>query len=443
MKVCFVAPYSYSLFDPSQHYPFGGIEVQAHLLATGLARRNGYDVSFVVFDHDQPSPRNFSGVRVLKYLPSKRSRIFPHPVDFLVPSMLRRSVSTSAGRVVALGQKPLTKPLYHAIMAIQGFIDCVRALRTSGEILRDWLTYHRVWLEGRSAYYRFPNRVETYRLIDADVYIGFGASELMAELAASCRLRGRKFVLFGASDSDFDDSYVPRSMARNYYGCRAGHCHFSLISADHVVVQNDRQKEAAWKHFGQDGTIILNPIDLSVQPNPERPMGERDTILWIGKADMVKRPLLVYDIARACPDLKFKMVINPNRPEVQARLVEERPDNVEIVEMIARSEVPAAMERSILLVNTSRFEGFSNAFLEAFRAGTPVVSLAVDPSRVIDTWGCGRALGGDMDAMIAAIRHLASDKTAWETASASARDYVARHHAIDVIIDQVVEVLGR
>jgi glycosyltransferase involved in cell wall biosynthesis len=135
------------------------------------------------------------------------------------------------------------------------------------------------------------------------------------------------------------------------------------------------------------------------------------------------------------------MVINPNRPEIESILAMEQPENVEIVESIARADVPEAMERSILLINTSLFEGLPNTMLEAFRAGTPVVSLSVDPNQVIETYGCGRVVNGDIAAMAAAVLELATDSGAWEAASSAARDYVMRTHATDVIIDQVIEVV--
>ena len=56
-KVCFVAPHSYSLFHPENHFVFGGIEVQAYLTASELARRADYDVSFVVYDFGKPRSR--------------------------------------------------------------------------------------------------------------------------------------------------------------------------------------------------------------------------------------------------------------------------------------------------------------------------------------------------------------------------------------------------
>jgi len=442
MKVCFVAPYSYSLFDPSRHYPFGGLEVQAHMIATTLARRPGFKVGFVVFDHGQTPCQVIDGVTVQGYLPTRGHRQ-AIPTSFLSLSMLGRRSSVSKGRVVALKNRIQTRPLYSAIMFAQSIIDRLNALWISSRTLLDWLAYPHLWMNGLSAYYQHPNRVETYRVMDADIYVGFGASELMAELAAFCKAHNRKLVLFGVSDSDFADGYVPHSMERNYYGCRAGHCHYSLISADQIIVQNKTQQSKAWDNFGRESDIIVNPINLTAQPNPGNPHRNRETILWIGKADMVKRPLLVFDIARACPGLRFLMVVNPNRPEIEARLEKECPENVNMVPALSRADVPLTMERSLLLINTSRFEGFPNVFLEAFRAATPVVSLQVDPNHVIRDNKSGYCANGDMDRMIEAVTRLASDEVAWVEASRAARDYVDRTHDVDIIVDQIIDVLHR
>ena len=45
-----------------------------------------------------------------------------------------------------------------------------------------------------------------------------------------------------------------------------------------------------------------------------------------------------------------------------------------------------------ILLSTSDQEGFPNTFLEAWSAGTPVVSLKIDPDRIIEQMGLGGGL---------------------------------------------------
>ncbi|OAN55098.1 glycosyltransferase family 4 protein [Magnetospirillum moscoviense] len=435
MKVCFVVPYSYTLFNPETNFPFGGMEVQAHMIATTLAKRPGFDVRFVVFNHGQPARQLIDGIQLISYPRQRVQRSAAKPMWSLLPQW------KGHGRVIALSHRKSTRPLYHAIMAIQEAIDRVRALPTAIRLYRQWARTENHLAFLASPYCQSPWRISTYRQIDADIFVGFGASELMAELAAFCEITDKRFVLFGASDSDFDPQYIPHSSIRNYYGCRAGHCHFCITTADRIIVQNKVQQAAAMEYFGRHSRVIVNPINLSLRGGDLPARQERKQILWIGKADMVKRPLLAIEVARACPDLDFLLVVNPNRPEVEEQLAKGKPANVTIIPHLKRHDVPVEVERSLLLLNTSRFEGFPNVFLEAFRAGTPVASLAVDPDGVLSEHGCGVCAGNDLQALIRQIRHLATDVQAWESCSAAALAYVASTHDVEHVTDQVIEVL--
>ncbi len=66
LKVCFVSPFAYSLFDPEVDLKFGGAEVQMYLVATELAKDENFDVNFVVLDVGQKKKEKHQGVEVYK-----------------------------------------------------------------------------------------------------------------------------------------------------------------------------------------------------------------------------------------------------------------------------------------------------------------------------------------------------------------------------------------
>ena len=53
LKICFVAPYSYSLFNPSNSYRFGGAEIRTWMFSTALSKIPANEVYIVTFDHGQ------------------------------------------------------------------------------------------------------------------------------------------------------------------------------------------------------------------------------------------------------------------------------------------------------------------------------------------------------------------------------------------------------
>jgi glycosyltransferase involved in cell wall biosynthesis len=83
-----------------------------------------------------------------------------------------------------------------------------------------------------------------------------------------------------------------------------------------------------------------------------------------------------------------------------------------------------------VVVHTSRVEGFSNVFIEAWKNGTPVVSLDVDTDGLIARHGLGRCVRSAAELKQAVVSLLASGP-AWELCSRNARDYALTHHDLD------------
>ena len=66
IKVCFIAPKAYPLFNQQILQTFGGAEVQLYLLAIELAKHKEYGVVFMVGDYGQPSTEDLDGVQVYR-----------------------------------------------------------------------------------------------------------------------------------------------------------------------------------------------------------------------------------------------------------------------------------------------------------------------------------------------------------------------------------------
>jgi glycosyltransferase involved in cell wall biosynthesis len=72
MKVCFIAPKAYPLFNPQIQSTFGGAEVQLYLLAIELAKDKEYEVSSMVGDYGQALLEEIDGINVYKSLNQKK-----------------------------------------------------------------------------------------------------------------------------------------------------------------------------------------------------------------------------------------------------------------------------------------------------------------------------------------------------------------------------------
>ena len=75
IRVCFIAPKAYPLFDPETDGIFGGAEVDLYFLATELAKDKGFAVSFITADYGQERFQTIEGVRVIKSVDFKKNAL--------------------------------------------------------------------------------------------------------------------------------------------------------------------------------------------------------------------------------------------------------------------------------------------------------------------------------------------------------------------------------
>jgi glycosyltransferase involved in cell wall biosynthesis len=68
IRVCFIAPKAYPLFNPNVKKVFGGAEVDLYFLATELAKDENFAVSFIPADYGQQDIETIENVRIIKSL---------------------------------------------------------------------------------------------------------------------------------------------------------------------------------------------------------------------------------------------------------------------------------------------------------------------------------------------------------------------------------------
>jgi glycosyltransferase involved in cell wall biosynthesis len=68
IKVCYIAPKAYPIFNPNVGDYFGGANVDLYYLATEMARDSGFESSFIVADYGQADGEVIEGVKLFKAL---------------------------------------------------------------------------------------------------------------------------------------------------------------------------------------------------------------------------------------------------------------------------------------------------------------------------------------------------------------------------------------
>lgn len=151
--------------------------------------------------------------------------------------------------------------------------------------------------------------------------------------------------------------------------------------ADAVVFQTKDAMEAYPENISAKGTVIFNPINDKL---PEAYFGEREkyvtTFCRISRQKNL--PLLVEafgDFHKEFPDYRLKIIGEPQNDDDRASLAEtkalaQKLGVADYIDFLPFStEVHSLIIRDAMYVNSSDYEGMSNAMLEAMAIGMPVI----------------------------------------------------------------------
>src|SRR5262245_15625520 len=147
LRVCFISPLGYGLYNPKSCRAFGGAEVQFFLLANVISGDPAYEVAVLTTVDRQPGVETRGGLTVFKRL--------------------------GKGRLTTTAERGVRNHLQRVREYVSAFRD--------------------MWRE--------------FRRIDADVYFHAGAGVEVGAYALICRLLRKRFLFFIASSADLWEPY--------------------------------------------------------------------------------------------------------------------------------------------------------------------------------------------------------------------------------------------
>ena len=270
------------------------------------------------------------------------------------------------------------------------------------------------------------------REVDADLYYQRTSDMLTAVVAEFCRRKGKRSIYAAASDVDF----IPgRQQIRYRRDVRL--FEYGLRGVDHVVVQNADQQRNCRLHYGRDSTLIPSCYELPADARP----GKGEAVLWVGNIRGYKRPELCLEIARRLPQRKFVMVGGGGGDSdghasgfESLRASALATPNVEFTGFLPLNRVEQRFDGARVVLNTSRYEGMPNTFLQAWARGVPTVSF-VDIGARLEGEPVACVVRDGAEAA-AEIERLLGDPAHWQRVSARCRKYFERTHSS-------TDVLGR
>jgi len=275
---------------------------------------------------------------------------------------------------------------------------------------------------------------KSLREADADIY--FHESGAPGIVSFFCFITGTKFVRYISSDAEVDEN-----MAK--YISKIGRLGnwLDIKLADIVIAQSDFQQRELKKKFGIRSYIVKNAFPLSDQKIPEK--SNPPTVLWVSTIREIKEPELFLKLAEAIPDGVFQMVggiddTNPglyNRIKNQAEAI----SNLKFLGFIPFHKIKDNFEKASIFVNTSKYEGFPNTFIQAWMHYVPVVSLNSDPDEII----CKYKLAfhsSNFNQLVEDVRTLLNDIKLREHIGKNGKEYVETNHDIQKVVKKYIDI---
>ncbi|MEX2339170.1 MAG: glycosyltransferase family 4 protein [Aquisalimonadaceae bacterium] len=283
----------------------------------------------------------------------------------------------------------------------------------------------------RFFYPRVPGLWSALKRAGADIYYVRGAGYLPGLVSLFCRRNGRRFIFACASDANVDLKLLRLPTIRDRWLYVHG-----IRRADAIIVQSHQQAAALMNNLGLQGRVIRNIWHSAASALPE---SRRRYILWVAMFRELKQPEHFIRLARAFPDQEFVMIGGPYRGTVsyyqQVQRQAQAVPNLRFLGYRRMEETEQYFDQARLLVNTSRYEGFPNTFLQAWARSLPVLSY-VDPDGLIDRLGLG-AVAGNEEQLHRVLGRLLQQE---QFRAGDIVGYFNRHHAPAAIVSGYQQV---
>jgi glycosyltransferase involved in cell wall biosynthesis len=290
----------------------------------------------------------------------------------------------------------------------------------------------------RWIYNRFPSLIKEVNNYKPDVLIQKGAGGLTGIMAIIAQLLNIRFVFLATNDIDADNRYKLKLNTINRILYRNG-----LRRTNLIICQNSYQlQQFKEKYHNKRLSIIHNPYFQFGESINIKNTNKREYIAWIGIFQKQKNLRALYNIVLQTPHIDYKIAgkeaVNADDYTQSALSDLRKCKNVEFVGYLRRSEISHFLSKSIALLNTSYFEGFSNTFLEAWAAGTPVITTKdVNPDNIIRDYELGRVAKNYGD--IARILDEYIKASDFKAMTIRCNKYMSTNHNPTIIASQFID----
>ena len=218
---------------------------------------------------------------------------------------------------------------------------------------------------------------------DSNYFVIKTPAHILLPLGFFCRVLRRKLVFW--TQTSHDSAQIRKGI--NYTGSRMQD--WGLKLAHIIVAQTEEQKNGFEVNYDIHADVvpsICSSLNSHASSKPDCSDEKPIDLLWVGNSSTNKQQEILFELAKLLPDRTFAIAINKSddiRFNKAAKEAEKLP-NVTFLGTVSPVEMEEWFQKTKLFLNTSIREGFPNTFLQAWMNGVPVVSLDIDPDKIIE-----------------------------------------------------------
>jgi glycosyltransferase involved in cell wall biosynthesis len=278
-----------------------------------------------------------------------------------------------------------------------------------------------------------------------DVIYQKGASALISAAALYSRRFGSKIIWHFSSDRNVViKEKISKIFQFNRY-IENKLFQYGIKNAHEIIVQTNFQKLAV-KKFNQKARLHLirnfHPFhdgnDLKKKKNQ---------VVWVGNFKRLKQPELFIELSKTLwvknMDIKCIMIGAPTKyPNGYQKILEKKIKEVPNLEWLGKLPIDIVNKKineSTILVNTSKWEGFPNTYIQAWMRGIPVVTLNCDPDNIIHNFGIGLN-SGSYEKLVDDVINLLKNHDRRLEMGKKAKKYAMANHSLNNL-DKLIKII--
>lgn len=220
---------------------------------------------------------------------------------------------------------------------------------------------------------------------------------------------------------------IPRYVDRKIF-------EYGISRATDIIAQTNTQAKQLKRYYGRDVTDVIG----NFHPNPKENVSKSKPIkvLWIANLKPLKQPEIFIRLAKdfiSTSDVEFIMIgAMQGSSRWKTNITEQmnQAKNLKYMGYVPQEDVNAILAESHILVNTSKWEGFTNTFIQAWMRKVPVVSLNVNPDNIFDNHKLG-FFAGNYDLLKKYTEILVQNDSLRDRIGEYAYQYSLQHYSIE------------